>query len=351
MTDQQAIELLQTLLDMPSLSGAEAGVAEYLVAQMRQHGFEAHIDVAGNAVGSIGAGAETVVLLGHMDTVAGIIPVRIADGVLWGRGAVDAKGPLAAFVAASARANQRGPLRRRVIVVGCVEEEVASSKGAHHVAATWPAPDWCIVGEPSGADRVTLGYKGNLRATIQLDQTATHSAHSAATAAERGSDIWQAIRADALGWNSGWPRAFEQLLPTLVSITSGGDGLHEWCRLLVNVRLPLALPPDEYAARLKTLLPADASLDVSGATPAFASERTSSLARRFGRVLRERGQQPRFVQKTGTADMNVVGPAWGCPVVAYGPGDAALDHTPDERIELAEYLQGIAVLEQVLLSE
>ncbi len=351
MTDEQAIELLHTLLAIPSVSGAEAGVAEYLVAQMNGHGFDAHIDAAGNAVGSIGAGPETVVLLGHMDTVAGTIPVRIEDGVLWGRGAVDAKGPLAAFVVAAARAQGRGTLRRRVIVAGCVEEEVASSRGAHHVAATWPAPDWCVVGEPSGADRVTLGYKGNLRAEIQLDQAAAHSAHSAATAAERGCAIWQAIQADALGWNAGCPRAFDQLLPTLVSITSGGDGLHEWCRLLVNVRLPLALDPAAYVERLNTLLPAEASLSVSGATPAFASERTSPLARRFGRVLRERGQPPRFVQKTGTADMNVVGPAWGCPVVAYGPGDAALDHTPDERIALAEYLEGIAVLEQVLLSE
>jgi hypothetical protein len=43
-----------------------------------------------------------------------------------------------------------------------------------------------------------------------------------------------------------------------------------------------------------------------------------------------------------------VAPAWGCPALAYGPGDAALDHTPDEHIVLAEYLRGIAVLEQTL---
>jgi [amino group carrier protein]-lysine/ornithine hydrolase len=46
--------------------------------------------------------------------------------------------------------------------------------------------------------------------------------------------------------------------------------------------------------------------------------------------------------------MNVVGPVWQCPIVAYGPGDAALDHTPGEHIALSEYAQGIAVLERVL---
>jgi len=52
--------------------------------------------------------------------------------------------------------------------------------------------------------------------------------------------------------------------------------------------------------------------------------------------------------KTGTSDMNVVGPAWGCPLLAYGPGDSGLDHTPDEHIEIAEYLRAIDVLETAL---
>jgi [amino group carrier protein]-lysine/ornithine hydrolase len=42
--------------------------------------------------------------------------------------------------------------------------------------------------------------------------------------------------------------------------------------------------------------------------------------------------------------MNVVGPVWNCPILAYGPGDSALDHTPNEHIDLAEYTQAINVL-------
>jgi LysW-gamma-L-lysine carboxypeptidase len=48
--------------------------------------------------------------------------------------------------------------------------------------------------------------------------------------------------------------------------------------------------------------------------------------------------------------MNVVGPVWNCPIVAYGPGDSLLDHTPNEHIVLAEYLQSIAILQTVLTS-
>ena len=48
--------------------------------------------------------------------------------------------------------------------------------------------------------------------------------------------------------------------------------------------------------------------------------------------------------------MNVVGPVWGCPILAYGPGDSSLDHTPEERLDLAEYERAIEVLRQVLES-
>ena len=54
------------------------------------------------------------------------------------------------------------------------------------------------------------------------------------------------------------------------------------------------------------------------------------------------------MMKSGTSDMNVVGPAWGCPIVAYGPGDSALDHTPGEHILISEYVAAIGVLEAAL---
>ena len=46
--------------------------------------------------------------------------------------------------------------------------------------------------------------------------------------------------------------------------------------------------------------------------------------------------------------MNVVGPAWRCPILAYGPGDSKLDHTPNEHIDTQEYLRAVRVLEGVL---
>ncbi|MEK7864153.1 MAG: M20/M25/M40 family metallo-hydrolase, partial [Chloroflexota bacterium] len=83
------------------MSREEGEAVEWLVARMAERGFRATVDDAGNAVGEIGTGPVHVVLLGHIDTVPGEISVRIDGDELVGRGAVDAKGPLAAFVAAA----------------------------------------------------------------------------------------------------------------------------------------------------------------------------------------------------------------------------------------------------------
>jgi LysW-gamma-L-lysine carboxypeptidase len=346
MNDGEAIALLEAMLRSPSVSGDEGALAAFLVRRMAELGFEAAVDGAGNAVGSIGHGPQTVVLLGHMATVPGAIPVRVAAGRLYGRGAVDAKGPLAAFIAAAARLHRAGVLPLRVVVIGCVEEEAPSSRGAHHVLPRY-RPDLCIVGEPSGWDGITLGYKGTLRATLRLEQGARHSAHAAATAAERACTVWAQISAGAAAFNQGRSRAFDQLLPALVGIHSGGDGCADWAELQVNLRLPLDLPPGAATAWLREQAPG-CETNVLGGTAAWSGPRTTPLHRALARAIRAQGGTPRFLVKTGTADLNLVAPAWGCPALAYGPGDAALDHTSDEHIVLAEYLRGIAVLEHTL---
>ncbi|MDP9265067.1 MAG: M20/M25/M40 family metallo-hydrolase, partial [Chloroflexota bacterium] len=165
---------------------------EWLVARMAERGFRASVDDAGNAVGEIGEGPTHVVLLGHIDTVPGEIPVRVENDELVGRGAVDAKSPLAAFVAAATT-----PIAGlRVTVVGAVEEESPTSAGARH-RATLPAPDWCVIGEPSGWDAVTVAYKGRLAVRVALSRSARHGAAPGMTCTEEALALWSTVRAAA----------------------------------------------------------------------------------------------------------------------------------------------------------
>src|SRR5512138_462795 len=123
-----AYETLIGLVSQYSPSGQERGAVEWLVARMKSLGYDACIDEAGNAVGIMGGGPKQVVLLGHIDTVPGEISVR-RDGippheVLFGRGSVDAKGPLACFVDAVAKVGPRDGWQ--FVVIGAVEEERGS---------------------------------------------------------------------------------------------------------------------------------------------------------------------------------------------------------------------------------
>ena len=103
MTDIKKAQTLIELVQHYSPSGEETPSVDYLIGRMKDLGFtKAYKDEVGNAIGVMGEGEKQIVLLGHIDTVTGEIPVRIEDDILYGRGSVDAKGPLSSFVDAVA---------------------------------------------------------------------------------------------------------------------------------------------------------------------------------------------------------------------------------------------------------
>jgi len=322
-----------------------------LAAWMAEHGFESFVDEAGNAVGVLDGGPtrdgsprQDIVLLGHIDTVGGEVPVRVEEGRLYGRGAVDAKGPLAAFAVAAARVGLRAGWR--IIVIGAVEEEAASSKGAHF-AATQYRPTYCIIGEPSRWNRVTLGYKGRLLIDARVRRSMSHTAGPDASAAELGVAFWNRVRARVDELNQGRERAWDQVLAGLRAFNTASDGLTETATLTLGFRLPLDMGPEAMKAELQALA-GDVELRFRGEEQAYRASKNTPLVRAFLASIREQGARPGFVVKTGTSDMNVVGPVWQCPILAYGPGDSSLDHTPNEHVEIAEWERGVKVLVRVL---
>jgi N-acetyl-ornithine/N-acetyl-lysine deacetylase len=352
------LALLYSMLTIPSYSGKERDLSRYLAEQAQQMGLHACVDEVGNFVASThllesDTASNPIILLGHMDTVRGYIPVKLQDGVLYGRGAVDAKGPLAAFVCAAARLVRNGyvdALQHPIVIIGAVEEEAATSRGARAVVERYQ-PFACIIGEPSGSQAVTIGYKGRLLVDYCVTRPVHHSAGLAQNSSEVAIAFWNRVCDHAATWNRQYAEnsTFAALMPSLRGINSSQDGLEEQTQLRIGYRLP----PGYTTADLRTCLEQwasqdDAHISFSGEEIAFQTTRTTSLSRAFISAIRTTGRQPVFKHKTGTSDMNVVGPAWGQDIVAYGPGDSRLDHTPQEHIQVAEYIHAIDVLELVL---
>ncbi len=387
------IDLVRGLVAVPSLSRHEAAASGWLVEQMALRGLErCQVDAAQSAVGELGdpAASRLVVLLGHIDTVPGSIPVRIEDdgsrhGVLHGRGSVDAKGPLATFVAAAARLGSDWARRNdlRLIVAGATEEEAASSRGAHHLLRRFdgsgePVPDFCVIGEPSHWHRVTMGYKGRLLINLLARRPGSHTAGPEEGVGITAFELWKLLL--AIAEQSGGRTPFQRVLPSLRSIETTSDGLYDTVRADYGLRLPVAfdvgslirdltewfegaaadlegplfsdLDPERATGTIRCEQ-GDASLELKlrGYEVGVRADRHSPLVRAFIAAIRTVGQgktSPKFVVKTGTCDMNIVWPVWRCPILAYGPGDSTLDHTPDERLDLNEYLLAVDTVELAL---
>jgi LysW-gamma-L-lysine carboxypeptidase len=333
------VQLLHEMLLVPSPSGHEADLARFLLDAARDLGLASSIDEAGNFRASAGTGAgPTVLMLGHMDTVDDPIPVRLLGDRLAGRGAVDAKGPLAAMLLATAA---RPHFPGRLEVVGAVEEEVPGSRGAEYLRRTMARPDAVLIGEPSGWSNVVLGYKGILDLGYRVSRPATHPTNPIQKATEVAAAFW----ADA--WAELGPHASHAAfdLPAVTLSRMAGDMAE--ASLDFSYRVP---PGFDCAALLERLraVARGGHIEVRGSVPAARTDRRDPVVRALTAGIRLAGGEPRHKLKTATSDMNMVAEVWDVPMAAYGPGDSQLDHSADEHILLGDFARGIAVLGSAL---
>ncbi|MGI5176759.1 M20/M25/M40 family metallo-hydrolase [Dactylosporangium sp. CA-152071] len=328
--------LLRAALSIPSVSGQELPLAGFLAEQMDTLGFDAHVDEVGNVHGVIGpADAPTVMLLGHIDTVPGQVPVCQVGDLLYGRGSVDAKGAFVTMICAAARSRDV-----RVHAVGAVGEEVAGSRGARHVMETVPRPDAVVIGEPSGWDGVCLGYKGRIGLGYEMHQPPLHTSSPEPTAVERAAR-WAGDVQDYLRGLSPDPD------PDPVAFGVAAGTLIRLCGDLADAEafLTCRVPPGfdfaalERFARSRT----HSRIWVDERVPGVTRTRSDPVVSQLRAAIAAQGARPTFKRKAGTSDMNTLDP-WGVPMAAYGPGDAHLDHTTDEHIPISELYRAIDVL-------
>jgi [amino group carrier protein]-lysine/ornithine hydrolase len=245
-------------------------------------------------------------------------------------------------------AAQTGPIPGwQIVVIGAVDEE-GDSAGGWHAAARYH-PRYAIIGEPSGWNRIVLGYRGIIRFRFQARQTTGHSASGQVSVCESAVEFWNRLVEICARENRGADRKFDQLAPVLQEMRSAGDGFVETGEVGGNVRLPQRVGPERMQRLLQEAAVGIGSVETDGIPlNAFRAEKSTPVVGALLSAIRSLGGDPSFSLKLGTSDLSIVGPAWNCPMAVYGPGDSSLDHTPGECLSLEEYGKAVVVLGSAL---
>jgi len=363
--NDKAVQLLTNLLGIYSPSGKEETISNFLAEEMVKLGFQVGKDGIGNVIGVVGEGEPVILLCGHMDTVAGHLPLRVEEGKIYARGAVDAKGPLAAMVMAAAAVGKDPNFKGKILVASVVEEE-ATSRGVKHLITQGIEADYAIFGEPSGVENITIGYKGQVQLKVFVK---TETGHSSTpwlydNALEKAYELWLQIK-NAYSYspldkqeNSESP--FHAVTACLTKLTGGRatSVIPFESEMTLDIRVPPQFTTAQVIERTQKIIAEyqDSNPKVSvkavvhDTVEPFEVNKSSILVHALSAAVRKVLNKPAtLLRKTGTGDMNILGRAMNLPIVTYGPGDSHLDHTIDEHIVISEYLDSIQVYKETLL--
>jgi acetylornithine deacetylase/succinyl-diaminopimelate desuccinylase-like protein len=304
---------------------------------LRDADVRGRVDDRGNVVSSRGEGPPHYVLNTHVDTVAPHVPYERDGDTAYGRGACDAKGPLASLLAAYLRAD----VSDGRLTLAVTPDEETTQKGAVGLAGTFGA-DGFVVGEPTGLD-VCTAARGMFSGTVTLTGAAGHAADPAngRNAVRAAGPVLEAL--DTYDAERG-PEAHPELgAPTLTpTMIEGGEALNqipERCELTFDRR---SVPPetsadfaDSLAAHLREAVPEGVSLDVSLTgdpvyfDDAFVTDADEALVRT---LADESGGDVRVFGAATEASHF----ALHAPTVVFGPGDLDVAHAADERVHLPD---------------
>jgi putative selenium metabolism hydrolase len=381
--DDDALDrFLMRLLAARSLSTEEAAAAALLEDELRQLGFTVDVDKLGNVVGSRTFGPGPTVLIDtHLDTV----PVgdaaewsrdpagEIADGRVYGRGAVDMKGPIAACVHGVASL-AGSAVAGTVVISGGVTEELVEGAAAIGVAET-VKPDYVVICEPSRR-RIARGQRGRAELIIEVEGRSCHSAYPDAgiNAVEVMSDVLRALRdlkpsTDAvLGdgilvvtdiRSDPYPSLSvvpERCTATLDRRTLVDEGATD---IVAPVQQIVDQITERWGTRGAVRIAEDVFTTYTGVTlrapnfaPAWLMDEDSVIIGRATAGLKTAGLDAVVGHYKFCTNGSATAGALGIPTIGFGPGDESQAHTVDESIELADLhlgAQGYAAIVSALL--
>ncbi len=362
------LPLAQALIRCASITPVDDGAQGILTDTLEQLGFEVHrlrFGMVENFFARIGTERPHLCFAGHTDVVPagegwGVGPFagEVRDGLLFGRGAVDMKGAVAAFVAAAADRLTLGPAPGSISLLITGDEEGPATDGTVQVV-DWmrrhdQVPDFCLVGEPTNPERlgevIKVGRRGSLNAKLRVFGRQGHVAYPqrADNPVHRLLRALSALTAAPLDAGTAWfePSSLQvssvdvdnpasNVIPGVATAALNirfndrhdGAGLERWLRACLA----------EHAEQFE--------LAVSVSGEAFLTEPGGGVALLAEAVARATGLRPRLETGGGTSDARFI--AGLCPVAEFGLVGTTM-HAVDERVPVEELRQLAVIYRDVI---
>ncbi|NNE69491.1 MAG: M20/M25/M40 family metallo-hydrolase [Rhodothermales bacterium] len=341
--------ILKQLVAIESLSGEEEEAANALSELVATSGLEVN-RIDNNVWFSIGEGEDVLLLNSHLDVVPASeqhpyppFEPTVKDGWLYGRGAVDAKGSVAAMVAAicSLRAEGWAPENGQLVgAFTACEESGWPYNGLEASRPHLPAPSAAIVGEPTDLEPC-IAQKGLLILRLEARGKSAHAARpdlgdNAAVKAAR--DI---LRLDEHGPDRVHPVLGKvTVTPTVVQAGKVRNVIPDLCTVYVDIRSTPAYSHQELVEEIRALVESDVAIHSDRLIPVDTAPD-------------QRIVQAAVAASGGTPFGSPTVSDWiflsDVPTVKMGPGSSNLSHTPDERIHLDELDKAVQVYRNTIL--
>jgi len=374
---------LADLVRIPSLSTQEGALAKRIVEEMERLAFcDVRADRIGNVVGWVGAGSGPLLMLnGHMDTVAvsdraawryDPLAGEIDQGRLYGLGACDMKGGLAAMVYAAHLLQQaRLPQVGRVVVACVVQEEPCEGLASRVlIEEEGIRPDWVLIGEPSDM-QVSRGQRGRIELQVTIHGRSAHASHP-----ELGENaIYAAARLvfglDLLASQLSDDPFLGQGTLAVTDIRSRGgsrNAVPDRCDLIIDRRLTLGETEAMALAEVQRVIAregVDAEVEVTHYTaesyagyqcrgrsfyPPWVIEEDHPLVAALVRAARaQTGRRPRVRYWNFSTEGAYTAGVAGIPTIGFGPGDPRHSHAPNESVDLDDVCTAAGVYAQLAL--
>jgi len=366
-TPADPLPLAQALIRCRSVTPADGGAMAVLEAALRPLGFDCRrlrFGEVENLFARRGERGPHLCFAGHTDVVppgegwsADPFGGEVRDGVLYGRGACDMKGGIAAFVAAAADLR---PARGSISLLITGDEEGPAADGTVRVldwmAANGQIPDMCLVGEPTSrarvGDAIKIGRRGSMNATITVHGVQGHSAYPqrADNPVHRLVRVLHGLTSRPLDEGTEW---FEASTLQVTSFDVGNPATNVIpgeARARLNIRFNDRHTGASLAAMLRGALEAEGArhelaTEVSG--EAFLTQPGPFVEALKRAVRRATGQEPALDTGGGTSDARFV--ARRCPVAELGAVGSTM-HKRDECVPVAE-LRELAALYRAVIEE